>query len=38
MLDDFTLKLSFLTGGLIVVSLFVSRYFRRDLMVRPFPF
>jgi hypothetical protein len=33
--DDFTLKLSFLTAAVLgVVSLFLSRYFRSDPMVR----
>jgi hypothetical protein len=34
--DEFTLKVSFLAGVLVVVSLFVSRHFRGDPMVRPF--
>ena len=36
--DEFTLRVSFLMGFFVVLSLFVSRYFRRDPMVRPLPF
>jgi hypothetical protein len=35
MSDEFTLKLSFLAGALVVF-LFVNRYFRGDQMVWPF--
>jgi hypothetical protein len=37
MSDEFTLKASFLTGVLVVLSLFVCRYFWSDPIVRPFP-
>jgi len=34
--DDFTLELSFITAAVLgVLSLFLSRYFRSDPMVRP---
>jgi hypothetical protein len=33
--DEFTLRVSFLMGFFVVLSLFVSRYFRGDPMVRP---
>jgi hypothetical protein len=33
--DEFSLKVSFLVGFFIVLSLFVSRYFRRDPVVSP---
>jgi hypothetical protein len=33
--DEFTLKLSTLMGFFVVLSLFISWYFRRDTMVRP---
>jgi hypothetical protein len=36
MLDDYTLKVSFLAGFLVVVSFFISWYVRGDPMVRPF--
>jgi hypothetical protein len=35
--DEFTLRMSFLTGFFIVLSLFISWYFRRDPMVRSLP-
>jgi hypothetical protein len=35
--DEFSLKVTFLVGVLVVVSLVVSQYFRGDPMVRPFP-
>ena len=35
-LEDFALKMSLLAGVFVVVSLFVSHYFKRDLTVRPF--
>ncbi|KAF8463177.1 cytochrome P450 [Russula ochroleuca] len=35
--DEFTLKVSFLAGVVLVVSLFVSPYFRRDLMLDAIP-
>jgi hypothetical protein len=31
--DEFTLKVSFLMGFLVLLSLFLGRYFRRDPMV-----
>ena len=36
MLDDYTSKVSFLAGCLVVVSLFISWYLKGDPMVRPF--
>ena len=38
MSDEFILKVPFFTGVFVVVSLFVSWYFRGDPMVRPLPF
>ncbi len=35
--DVFTLNAPFFTAILVVVSLFISRYFRSDPMVRSFP-
>jgi hypothetical protein len=35
--DDFTLKVSFLMGFLVLLSLFLSRYFRRDPMLDAIP-
>ena len=37
MLDEFNLKVPFLAGLVVVVSLFVSQYLRRDPMVRSSP-
>ena len=36
MLDDYTSKVSFLAGCLVVASLFISWYLKGDPMVRPF--